>query len=222
MARKSPTEQSFRESGLPSDVIRVVNPTDHDFEFIYKNEQNIDIRYVIAPGAEKQWPRYLACYYAVHMIDFLIKNEVILPNDPFLKEKEKRPDVQLPKTISDAVRREQLFNMLIVETIQTDVGVAMPPEEQRIQGDEYRPATEYGTPAQHTQAAAEDPSTKRDYAAEIKQITDDPGTEAQEDEAPNDPVKTPEPPKKPAKPRRKDGKFSTKRPTGKATMEMKK
>ena len=208
MPRLSPTEKTFRESGLPSDVIRVVNPNDFDFDFTYKNEVNIFVKYMIASGEEKQWPRYLACHYTKHMIDKLIVDQIVLPNDPWEKSQKGNKDAVLPTSINDAVRREQLFDLLVIEIIQTDLGEAMPPEEQSA-GDGDAAAGELGLPQG-------DPD--RDYAGEIKQIAKDPGQEAIEDKVENKPVKAPPAPKKPtvkakAKPltRRTAGKANSKK-----------
>lgn len=194
MARLSPQEAGFRDSGLPSDVVRVANPTDQDFDFVYKNEENNDIRYVITAGQTKMWPRYLACHYVAHMIDKIITEKRLLDGDPLKEIVKNDKQAPIPEKTNDVVRRQQIFPLLVLEVIQTDSGEVMPPEEQRVNDDETYPTGKaYGV------STVNDDGTPRDFAKEAQSVLPAAKTEATEDEVPNEPVQEPEPPKKPVR-----------------------
>lgn len=145
MARVSPLEENFRESGMPSDICRVVNPTDEPFIFTYKNDANINLIYQINGGETKRWPRYMSAHYAMHMLDKMLNRAGAMTHD--------------------SSEREKLFKKLVVEVIQTDMqptGIASPDGEGRINDDTVSPAADrdFAKEAVSSQALEESEATE--------------------------------------------------------------
>ena len=95
----------------PTDLFRVVNPTNVDFAFEYLDASNQPVPYEIKAGEVRKWPRYLVSYYATHFIDLLLNRQGQLTND--------------------MNAREETFNLLILgpaEDIDTPLAHAQIPE----------------------------------------------------------------------------------------------
>lgn len=118
MPHHCPKEVEFAESypknprgQKPTDVFRVVNPTNVDFAFEYLDASNQPVPYEMKAGQVRRWPRYLVCYYTTHFIDVLLNRQGKLTND--------------------MNAREEMFEVLVLgpaEDVETPVAHAPVPE----------------------------------------------------------------------------------------------